>query len=372
MLNWNKVREEFPAVKKMIYLNAAAGSPLPISAAEEGKKFYDEMMMYGDIPWFEWLERQENIRKKIAALIGAEPCEIAFTMNASHGMNLIADTLRKYKHVLTMKQEFPTTTIPWLHRGFNVDFVEPANSIYSIRNIEGKITAKTEILLTSYVQYCSGFRQDLESVGRLCRKRKLIYVVNATQGFGVLPIDVKKFNIDFLVSSSHKWPLAGYGVGIIYINKKWFGAINYPTAGWKSVNNSEQMVNTNLDIKKDATEYELGCMHFAPIFALGGAVDFLNSIGAKNIHKRILELGNYLIKKLQKLGLEVISPTDEKYRSGIIIVKLENANDIVSKLEEKKIYVSARGVGIRIAVHIYNNKSDIDELIRELKSILKK
>ncbi len=369
MVNWNKIREEYPATKKMVYLSSAAGAPMPRAAAEEGKKFYDEMLMYGDIPWDIWLERKENTRKIVADYIGAEPNEIAFTLSASHGMNLIADTLKDYKNILTMRQEFPTSTIPWLHRKFKLDFVEPENSVYKIKNIEKMITDKTQILVTSYVQFSTGFRQDLEALGKLCKKRGLIYVVNATQGFGVMPIDVKKAKIDFMVSSSHKWVTAGYGIGILYINKELFNSIKYPTASWLSVKNSDTKVNTNIDIKKDATEYEVGCMHFAPIFALGGAIGFFSKIGVHNIHKRIVELGDYLIKKLVSAKFEVISPTEEKYRSGIVMVKVTDPEKIVEKLAEKKIFVSARGEGIRVAIHIFNNKADLDSLVNALKTI---
>ncbi|HSO88034.1 MAG TPA: aminotransferase class V-fold PLP-dependent enzyme, partial [Draconibacterium sp.] len=212
MVDWNKVREEFPVCRKYVYLNPAGGSPVSKSAADEGKRFYDEMLEFGDIYWDKWLERTEKVRSDLAEFIGANREEIGFTTNTSHGMNLVAMFLKnlsggggsgeggeKAATVLTMRDEFPSTTFPWLNQGTQIKFVEPTNYGYSVDDIKKAITPDIKILITSYVQYCTGFRQDLEKLGNFCRDNNLIFVVNATQALGIFPVDVKKCNIDFLV-----------------------------------------------------------------------------------------------------------------------------------------------------------------------------
>ncbi|MBW3004765.1 aminotransferase class V-fold PLP-dependent enzyme [Candidatus Woesearchaeota archaeon] len=370
MVNWKKIREQFPATKKYTYINAAEGSPVSKLAAKEGKRFYDEILADGDLPWENWLKRTEEIRETVAKFINADKNEIAFTLNTSHGMNLIAEILKGKGEVITMDDEFPSSTFPWLNRRYKVRFVKPKNAIYSIEDIKKKINKKTKIIVTSYVQYCTGFRQDLAELGKLCRQKGLIFVVNATQAMGAMPIDVKKANIDFLVFTSLKWPMAGYGAGVLYMNKKWFNKIQYPVAGWQSVKNPNLMNNKKLNLQKDASELEVGCPHFPNIFALGGALDLLNKIGKKNIQKRIFELNDYLVKKLKELNIEIVSPLAKKYRSGITIVKLKNAKELVPKLFKKNIVVSARKKGLRVSMHIYNNKKDIDHFVSELKKIL--
>ena len=93
MADWNKIREEFPVCKKYIYLNPAGGSPVSKSAADEGRRFYDEMLENGDTYWDIWLERTEKVRRTLAEYIGASREEIGFTTNTSHGMNLVAQML---------------------------------------------------------------------------------------------------------------------------------------------------------------------------------------------------------------------------------------------------------------------------------------
>jgi len=369
--DWNEIRRLFPATKKYTYINAAEGSPISIQAAEAGKCFYDEMLAHGDLVWEEWLERVQQVREQVARFINAEPQEIAFMLNTSHGMNLIAEMLQGKGNVVIMNDEFPSSTFPWLHRKYKVDFVQPVNHIYTSENIEATLSSDSKILVSSYVQYCTGFRQDLVKLGRLCQSKNLIYIVNATQAMGAMPIDVKQANIDFLVFTSLKWPMAGYGIGVIYINRKWLDRIQTPFAGWQSVVNPDLMDNKKINLKKEASQLELGCPHFPNIFALGGALELLDSIGQENIKTRIFELNSYLVGRLAELNLEIGSPLEDKYRSGITIVKIPNAKEVVEKLISRNIIVSQRGEGVRVSMHIYNNKEDIDTFIETLEVLIR-
>jgi len=370
MVNWNKIRKQFPVTEIFTYLNAAGGSPISRQTAREGIRFYDEILARGDTLWTEWLSRVEEVRGKVAKFINADESEIAFTLSTSLGMNLIAGILKGKGDVITMDDEFPSSTIPWLNLGYKVHFVKPRKCVYSLNAIEENINRKAKILVTSHVQYRTGFKQDLVSLGKLCKRKDLIFVVNASQSAGAMPIDVKKANIDFMVFKSLKWLMAGYGIAVIYINKRWFNKIIYPIAGWRSVKHPPLMDNKNLDLKNKASELEAGSPHFPCIFALSGALDFLNKIGKKNIARRIHDLGDYLARRLKEAGLEIISPLDKKYRSGITLIKIMNPELVVKKLYKKNIIVSARGGGLRVSVHIYNNKRDIDRFVSELQKII--
>jgi selenocysteine lyase/cysteine desulfurase len=383
MVDWNKVREEFPVCKKYIYLNPAGGSPVSLSAANEGKRFYDEMLEFGDIYWEKWLERTDKVRKELASFIGADREEIGFTTNTSHGMNLVAQFLKnisegggrgegkeKAATVLTMRDEFPSTTFPWINQKTEIKFIEPENYGYTIENIKKTLTPDIKILIASYVQYCTGFRQDLEELGNFCKENNLIFVVNATQALGIFPVDVKKCNIDFLVFTGLKWATAGYGIGGLFVNKKWLAPDNFPFAGWRSVKTPGKMDNLDLELKNEASVIESGCPHFPNIFALGGALNLFNNIGAENVTNRVLYLNRLIEEKLRQLGIELIVQKDDKHRSGILIAKIPNPKLVVEELFKKNIFVSARGEGMRVSASIFNNEEDVAAFIKELAIIL--
>jgi len=369
MINWQNIRKQFPVLEKYIYLNPAGGSPMSMMAAEAGKRYFDEMVAEGDVPYERWMQRTEEVRGKLATLLNACADEIGFTVNTSSAMSMIALMLKGEGEVLTMRDEFPSSTVAWINQGYNVHFVEPVNHAYPVSHIERHITAGTRILVTSAVQYGTGFRQDLEALGKLCRKHKLLFVVNATQAIGVMPVDVQKAGIDFMAFSGLKWTTSGYGAGVIYVSRQMAERYRFPVAGWQSVEHPNEMNNAEWTLRKTASVMEAGCPHFPSVFALGGALDLILSAGTDNIHQRVTGLNRLLQQELLKKGFPVITFEDEKCISGITIIKTSNAKTIKEHLLKKNIFVAARGEGIRVSVSFFNNEADIETFLEEATRI---
>lgn len=363
--NWNTVRARFPACNRFTYLNAAGGAPMCAEASVEGKRYFDEMLLFGDTCWDDWLQRTDQVRDKLAQHTGASKEEIAFAPNTSMAMGMIAHLLKDGGDVLTLEDEFPSSTLPWLNLGFTLDYVPSEHGIYSVRAIGNSLRPEHRILVISYVQYKTGFRQDLAETARFCKSANLKLVVNATQAMGIFPLDVKENGIDFLVFSGLKWACAGYGAAGLYINRQYLQDA-MPLAGWRSVQSPENMNNRLLRLKPEASVLEAGSPAFPAIFALGGALDLITRIGPEACMSRVLYLSGILENKLRANGFPVLYSFPEKHRSGIVMVKTGNARTLVAELSRKGILVSARGEGLRISVNIYNNEEDIERLTEAL------
>ncbi len=367
---WQQIRSDFPLTKKWIYLDHASGGPLPRPVYEKSLQYYKAHFEEADLAWPKWVEKREAVRRKVARFIHAEPEEIAFTHSTSQGMNLIAELIASEGVVLTNTSEFPSSTLPWLWRSARMIFQEEEQGRISLAKLRALLSPSVKTLVTSFVQYATGFRQDLEALGKIKGSRSL--VVNATQGFGAFPMDVEKSRIDFLCTNSYKWLMAGYGGGVLYIRKKWLSKFRPCSVGWRSMNHPEAMNNRRLDLKKEASRYEEGCPSFPVIFSLGAAVDYLSEIGIEKIASRILDLTAFAIKELKIKGFEVVTPQEVNNRSGIVVIKIKEAEKLCRKLLRQKIYVSARGAGIRLAPHFYNTFEEIETFIRQLSQVTRR
>jgi selenocysteine lyase/cysteine desulfurase len=366
MTNWEAIRQQFPVTRNVAYLNTAAAGPLSHSVMEAATTYYWQMMTDGDTHWDEWLAQRETVRQKVAAFINAEPDEIGLTTNTSAGMNLIVDALEGRGGVISTALEFPVSTLPWIHRGVPVHRVEPVAGEIVPDQLLAAMTDRTGVISLSHVQFSNGFRSDLETLGE--RKGNHALAVNASQSAGVLPIDVRRMQIDALCATGHKWMLAGYGSGFVYLSRELQRRSRPHGIGWLSVDDPYEMRNEVINLRQDAAaRAEIGCPHFAGIFALGAAVDLFSEIGKDEIEARALALNRLLTEGLAAAGWQVLSPLrEEKMRSAETLVAVSNPAATVARLAAAGVIVTEKPQGIRIATDFFNNEADIERLLGAL------
>lgn len=368
MIDWLNIRKQFPVTNNSTYLNTAAAGPLAESTANAGASYYEQMRNDGDAHWDEWLARREEIRAQVARFINAEPDEIGFTTNTSSGMNVIIDALEKHGEVISCDLEFPVTTIPWMHRRIPVHLVKSVDGVVTPDHISAAMSTHTGILSLSYVQYSNGFRANLEELGN--SKGQHAFVVNASQAAGVFEIDVKRMGIDALCATGHKWMRSGYGSGFVYLSRELQAASHPRAIGWLSVQDPYDMRNNEIHLRHTlSARSEMGCPHFAGIFALGASIEMMQAIGPAHIEARALDLNRKLTARLNEAGSKVLSPLNEEaYRSAETLVAADNPAEAVSKLGSQRVYVTEKPEGFRVSTDFYNNEDDIENLIDALIS----
>ena len=368
MINWDDIRKQFPVTENSTYLNAAAAGPLSRATTAAATEYYQQMMNDGDIHWDEWLEKREDVRRRVARFINAEPDEIGLTTNTSSGMNVIIDALETHGEVISCDLEFPVSTLPWMNRRIPVHLVQSIAGGVIIGDIRGAMNVRTGIICMSHVQYSSGFRIDLEELGNAKGGHAL--VVNAAQSAGVFEIDVKRMKIDALSATGHKWMLSGYGSGFVYLSRELQERSKPRAIGWLSVEDPYGDRNNEIHLRHDAAaRAELGCPHFAGMFALGVSVELIATLGMKNIEERALKLNRFLTKRLIDSGWRVLSPiADERMRSAETLLEVDDPAAVVAKLADQKIIVTKKPQGIRIATHFFNNEADVERLVTALST----
>ncbi|MDT5272546.1 MAG: cysteine desulfurase / selenocysteine lyase [Acidobacteriota bacterium] len=365
-LDWAGVRAEFPVTENYAYLNSAGAGPVSRRVADTAAQFYRETLESGDRLWEHWLALRERARADVARLINAEPEEIAFTTNTSSGMNLIVDALEGAGRVVSCDLEFPVTTIPWLHRGARVRMVEARGGVLRAEDVLAAAGTEGSVICLSHVQYSNGLRTPIDEVGE--KKGKHLFVVNASQSAGVLPIDVKRMKIDALCSTGHKWMLAGYGSGFVYLSREILAQTRPRAVSWMSVEDPFTMRNDSYQLRPDAAaRAETGCPHFAGIFALGEATRQLLELGVERVEQRALALNRRLTESLKAAGHELLSPLgDERCRSAETLVRAADPRAAVKRLARHGVAVTIKPEGFRAATHCFNDESDISRLITAL------
>jgi cysteine desulfurase/selenocysteine lyase len=370
-MRWDKIREDFPVIKKYSYLANAAISPIPSQVQNAVLEFYEESMSHGGNRWQKWINCVEEARRMYAAFIGARFEEIAFTHSTSEGMNIIAHLLAHRGHAISNDLEFPSSNLPWINRRADMTIVQSLNGMVPIERIRRAIGRKTRTIITSHVQYSTGFKQDLETLSKICDEKNLYLVVNATQSIGALNFDVRKFGVDFTVGNGHKWLLSSFGIGMLYIQSKLLeekSGLNPPFFSQFGQQDREHFDNLKIRMSRNASKFELSTPHFPNIIALKAAIRYLSKINIQRIEERIYYLTQYLIDRLVELKIRILSPLASIHRSAIVVFKSRSPEHLVSYLGKRRIIVSARGGGIRVSPHFYNDEGDIDRLISELRA----
>jgi cysteine desulfurase/selenocysteine lyase len=379
MTDWKRIRKDFPITEKIVYFQSAAMSPLPAPVFKAIVENYRKIHRQGDVRWDEDLGKYRKLCGDIASLINSEEDNVCFVQNTSTAMSLIALSIKNKIempfNVVSIEDEFPSSTIGFEYQGIPMRYVQPVDSRTSIESIVEQTDVKTAAVVTSYIQYSTGFRQDLQALGKALHKKGILFIVNATQAFPYYPLDVLSMHIDALTCSLHKWGLTGHIGSVFYTSSDFRKKFPPPWIGWLSVDAGLDLIhtakNSPFHIHDSARRYEFGTQNLQTLLAFQTALDYIQSIGFENIRSRIIELTDHLIQGLKKLEVKIVSPVDRpEERSPIVSFTLgERNDDCVEKLAEESIMVSLRDGNLRVAVNIFNNFEDIDKLLSVLQSI---
>lgn len=365
-------RKFFPVTSQKIYLNHAAVSPLSTIVTDRLEWFLDDRMI-GDIDSFPEADAIRNkIRSNIAEMIHASPENIAFITNTSEGFNHLVHGLdwQDGDEILVPDCEFPSNVYPFKNlerRGVTVKYIPSYEGKIAIDDIKKLISPKTRLLSISYVEFLSGFRNDLKTIGSLCKENHIIFSVDSIQGFGALPLDVEEMQIDFLSNGGHKWLMGPMGAGFMYIAPQLLSHLKPAYTGWLAVENAWDFLNYQLDFLPDARRYEYGTANFLGLVGLSASVELLKEIGLNNIERHLLQLGELLVRELENVGMQFLNAKDKKHWSGIYSFKGNDTERLFEFLKEHKIICSLRNGMLRISPHFYNTVEEIQETADRIK-----
>ena len=367
MLDPTPYRQLFPISERYAYFNHAGVSPVNTRAIAAMQSFNEKTANLPIGEFFEEIAAQLlDLRQRFATLINARSAdEIVLMPNTASGINTAALSLplRAGDNVLVLDGDYPANIYPWMnlaHRGVLTKIVPARKGGLDLDLLESRIDSHTRVIAMSTVVFATGFRNDIEGVGRICKQRGIFLVVDGIQSLGALPFDVQAANVDFLAAGSQKWLMGPIGGGFLYVRRELLDElVAGPYVGAASVVDGQNFLDYNFTLLPTAERFSLGSSGIVNQLGTRASLALIQELGIEQVGERVLMLAGMAIGDLQERGYQLAADTAPERRSGIVIVEVADPTATCARLQEAGIVCIPRGKGFRIAPHFYNTEAEI-------------
>jgi kynureninase len=358
-------RAEFPILERKIYLNSCSLGALSHRALEYVHRFHEEWHDYGASAWYgPWTERLDQLRSAVARLLNASRDEVALTASVSAALASIASSVdySGRTRVVISELDFPTLGYQWMVRpGVEVVRVpsDDGATIDPARFVEA-VDERTAILATSHVFFTTGAIQDLGRIADIAHAAGALFVVDAYQSGGQVPIDVKAADADVLITGPLKWLLGGPGLSYLFVRRDRIAELTPTTTGWFGRRDQFEFDSSSFEFRDDAQRYEMGTPALPTVHAALGGGEIIEEVGVAAIRERNRALTERLIERVRDAGLRVRCAPEPDARSAIVMVEHEDPAGAVARLADRDVIVDYRPGYVRFSPHFYNTESEID------------
>jgi selenocysteine lyase/cysteine desulfurase len=369
-------RREFPVCDGKVFLAHAGVCPLPRRVVDAMKQYVEACAH----------DHQENVlpdevigetRALAAQLIEAGEEEIAFVGSTSMGLAMVAAGLswERGDNVVCYRDDYPANVYPWMdlaRRGVETRFVgaTPLGNIM-VEDVERAVDKKTKLVSLASVHFQTGWRLDVDRIGRFLRERGILFCLDGIQSLGALRTSMKF--VDFAAADAHKWLLGPLGTAIFYVRREHFERFHPPLVGWNSASSPNFIAQESLAFKRDARRYEPGSLNLVGIVGLRAALQLIHECGIEPIEARVLALAELAIASGVKAGFTILGAAEGKGLSGIISFVAEGRHvaKLHAKLEAAQVITSLRNCRdgtqcLRLSPHFYNREEEIVELFAQI------
>ena len=363
-------RSLFAVTDRYTYLNHAATGILPRPTREALAAFLDAQAEEGVVGVARYEMKMPAYRAHVGQFIGATGAEIGILRNTTDGANVVALGLdwQPGDRVILPNNEFPANAIPWLalqRRGVEIDFVDTSRERMTADVLRARMTDRTRVVTVSWVSFEDGYRHDLAALAQVAHERGALFCVDAIQGLGAFPLDVRALDIDVLYSGGQKWLLALQGVSFVYVRAELLDRIVTGAPGWRSVSDIWAFLDYDQPFAENASRFEGGTPNFIGAVSLDASISVIESAGTQAIGAHVLDLTDHLVEGLQGAGANVRSLRGPGISSGIVTFTFPGIDPVAlgRALQSDGVITTWRASGIRVAPHGYNTHDDIDKLL---------
>lgn len=364
---WARWRHEFPVTENLVYLNHAAVAPLCRRASQAMDWLSHDGLHYGSLHYDRWLEAYDGLRSVTARMANCDPAEVAIVKNTSEGIATVALGFpwQAGDRIVVFREEFPANYYIWKKleewKGVRLEWLSCEAPLEEI----ARAAAGARFLAISFVQYLSGYRADLRAIGEICRREGVFFFVDAIQGLGAFPLDVRAMNIQAFAADGHKWLLGPEGNGVLYVQREWQDRIEPIEFGWTNVAAFADYSSRDMTLRSDAGRYECGTLNTIGCFGLRAAMELLLEVGIENVAGAVQGLTDRLAEGAQAKGCEVLGARTPETGAGIVCIRKpgEDARVTHTRLRQAGFLTAPRQGWVRCSPHFYLAPAEIDRMI---------
>lgn len=378
-------QQEFPVTANKVFLAHAAVTALPrvaVSAMEQFLQHASSGSQEDPVIW----GIVQKARESAARLLGCEPDEIALLGPTSIGLNLVAQGLpwKPGDAVVFYGDDYPSNVYPWRalqHRGVTLQPLQPKHpGVITWELIEPVLTPNTRLVALASCHFLSGYRIDIDTIGRNLHDRGILFCLDGIQSLGAFPVSVA--HVDFLSADSHKWLLGPCGAGIFYVRRSCQDILAPALLGSWNVVSPGFIAQDTFAYYPGARRYEPGTLNLPGIVGMHAAMELLLTLGVETIAARILHLRRFFAEGLRSLGYRLCLEefdtrplASDRERSGIISVESPDGDihELAARLETHRVAFSLRRNRsgkelLRFSPHFYNTEDELQRVLDLMKT----
>lgn len=368
---WRAFRAQFPILEEKVYLNSNSLGALSRRALQRRREFERGWNELGAGAWYElWLEKLEEVRTGFGRTVGAGPSEVALLPNVSSALAAVAGAIdfdRRNRVVMT-ELDFPTVGHQFLSRreaGVEVTIVPSPDGVeVPPEAIAEAVDDRTALVVTSHVFFSTGAIQDAGRLAGIAHEAGALFLLDAYQSNGQLPIDVRELDVDLLVSGSLKWLLGGPGLAYLYVRPDL--ELRPTTLGWFGVKDQFAFDIRRAVPRDGARRFEMGTPAVGAAFTVGGGLEIIEEAGIPAIRHRNARLAEDLIERLRERGHGLRVAPEPERRSALVLAHHPDAEGAVRRLAERDVIADHRAGCVRFSPHFYNTVEDNERAVEAL------
>jgi|SRR5579862_9012169 len=372
-------RSEFPILNTCTYLVSHSLGAMPARARTYLAKFADEWDHRGVRAWHEgWWEIGRETGNLLAPIIGAPPDTITMHQNATVAQSIVASCFEysgARRKIVLQDLDFPTNH--YLFSGFRrfgaeIVIVPSDDSVRArIDRLVDAIDEHTVLVPISLVLFRSACIQDVRPVIEKAHRVGAHVVLDAYQGAGAVPLDVKALGVDFAVGGSVKWLCGGPGAGYLYVRDDLIRTLRPAVVGWAGHTEPFGFETGAIRYAERIERFQSGTPNVPSLYSARAGYEIVGEIGVPAIRARSLQLTKRIIDAAADHGWRLNTPVSDHERGGSVVIDVPDGQRVTDELIRRNVIVDFRpGAGIRIAPHFYNTDNDIDKAIATLDEIL--